>query len=62
MKHSLAGLIVTLALAIFVAPLAAAAQPQKKVHRIGRLRGTSPLWDQPFLEAFRLVLANEVIR
>jgi hypothetical protein len=49
------GLLVTLTLAILVAPLAAAAQPPAgKVHRIGRLiAGVPPAGPNPLLEAFR---------
>jgi putative ABC transport system substrate-binding protein len=46
------GLIVIAALAILGAPLAAAAQPPTKVHRIGWLTGWSPSPD-PHVEAFR---------
>jgi len=45
-------LVVTLALVILTAPLAAVAQPPTKVHRIGRLSSRSPSPD-PNVEAFR---------
>ena len=48
------GLLVTLTLALLVAPLAADAQPSTNVHRIGLLRsGTPPAGPDPNLEAFR---------
>lgn len=46
-------LLVTLALGFLAAPLAADAQPPKKVGRIGVLISASTLWAQPLLEAFR---------
>jgi hypothetical protein len=46
-------LIATLALAILVAPLAAAAQQATKAYRIGRLQSSSPSDPNPTLEAFR---------
>jgi ABC-type uncharacterized transport system substrate-binding protein len=48
------GLLVTLALAILVTPLAADAQQATTVHRIGRLiAGNPPTGPDPSLEAFR---------
>ena len=47
------GRIATLALALFVAPLAAAAQPVGKVWRIGFLHTSSPSLTEPNVEAFR---------
>ena len=47
------GLIATLALALLVAPLAAAAQPTGKVWRIGVLHTSSPSLTEPNVEAFR---------
>ena len=44
------GLMLTLALGILAAPLAAEAQPPTHVHRIGVLLGTTP--GEPFVEAF----------
>ena len=46
-------LVVTLALAILTAPLAAAAQPAAKVYRIGNLHPGSPLLTPHLWEAFR---------
>jgi putative ABC transport system substrate-binding protein len=46
-------LIVIVALAILVAPLAAAAQQPTKVHRVGFLVGRPPIEPDPTLEAFR---------
>jgi hypothetical protein len=43
MKCGATGLIITLACSILLAPLAAAAQPMGKVHRIGWLSPGSPL-------------------
>jgi ABC-type uncharacterized transport system substrate-binding protein len=51
MRLSAAGLIVTLALAILVTPLAPEAQPPTHVHRIGYLLGGTRE-QEPFLEAF----------
>ena len=45
------GLLVTLALGLLVAPLAAEAQPPTHVHRIGYLLGTTRA-QEPLLEAF----------
>ena len=53
------GLLLTLALSLLVAPLAAEAQPAKKVHRIGRLTAGSPLSDHTNIEAFQLGEAGE---
>ena len=48
------GLLITLALVILVAPLAAEAQPPAThVHRIGVLSSRSPLVARPYVEAFR---------
>ena len=51
------GLLVTLALALFVAPLMADAQQPTKVYRVGRLSAGSPPEVSPFVqrtaEAFR---------
>jgi ABC-type uncharacterized transport system substrate-binding protein len=47
------GLLITLALGLLVAPLAADAQQVTKVHRIGRLVAGSSLSDSHLLEAFR---------
>jgi putative tryptophan/tyrosine transport system substrate-binding protein len=48
------GLLITLALVILVAPLAAEAQPPAMhVHRIGVLSSRSPLVARPYVEAFR---------
>jgi putative tryptophan/tyrosine transport system substrate-binding protein len=47
------GLLVTLTLAILVAPLATEAQPVGKVWRIGVLQAFSPAVSEPFVEAFR---------
>jgi putative tryptophan/tyrosine transport system substrate-binding protein len=49
MRHTI-GLLVTLALGLLVAPLAAHAQPPTHVHRIGWLASTTPT--RPFVEAF----------
>ena len=47
-------LLLTLALSLLVAPLAAEAQQTGKVHRIGYLSADSPLLEfAPHLEAFR---------
>jgi putative tryptophan/tyrosine transport system substrate-binding protein len=51
MRLSAVGLIVTLALAMFVAPLAAGAQQTGKIPRIGVLSPSSPPY--PSLDAFR---------
>lgn len=54
MWYSTVGCIVTLALSLLVAPLAADAQQATKVHRVGRLNGGSPPSSpDPSLEAFR---------
>jgi putative ABC transport system substrate-binding protein len=53
MTRRLIGLLVTLTLAILVAPLAADAQPPTHVHRIGRLQAGPPSDPNPTLEAFR---------
>jgi putative ABC transport system substrate-binding protein len=45
--------IMTLALSFLVAPLAAVAQPAKKVHRIGLLYAGSPLSNHVYVEAFQ---------
>jgi putative tryptophan/tyrosine transport system substrate-binding protein len=47
------GFLVTLTLAILVAPRAADAQPVGKVWRIGVLQAFSPAVSEPFVEAFR---------
>ena len=48
------GLLITLALVILVAPLAAEAQPPAThVHRIGVLSSRSPLVARPYVEAFQ---------
>jgi putative ABC transport system substrate-binding protein len=48
------GLLVTLTLAILVAPLASEAQPATHVYRIGRLSsGNPPAGPDPSMEAFR---------
>ena len=52
MRLSAIGLIVTLTLAILVAPLAAEAQPPTKVHRIGLLSAWLLPTTQTILEAF----------
>jgi putative ABC transport system substrate-binding protein len=46
-------LLITLPLAILVAPLAAEAQPAAKSPRIGMLFGTTPASEAPRVEAFR---------
>ena len=46
-------LVVTLALVILTAPLAAEAQPATKVYRIGNLNPGSPLLTPHLWEAFR---------
>jgi putative ABC transport system substrate-binding protein len=54
MWYSTVGCIVTLALSLLAAPLAADAQQATKVHRVGRLNGGSPPSNpDPSLEAFR---------
>jgi putative ABC transport system substrate-binding protein len=56
MWYSAVGFVVMLALSIFVAPLAADAQPAEKVHRIGRLGPgfpPTPTQPNPSVEAFR---------
>jgi putative ABC transport system substrate-binding protein len=56
MWYSAVGFVVMLALSIFVAPLAADAQPAEKVHRIGRLGPgfpPTPTRPNPSVEAFR---------
>jgi putative ABC transport system substrate-binding protein len=56
MWYSVIGFVVMLALSIFVAPLAADAQPAEKVHRIGRLGPgfpPTPTRPNPSVEAFR---------
>jgi putative tryptophan/tyrosine transport system substrate-binding protein len=53
MTRYLIGLLVTLALAIFVAPLTAEAQPPKHVPRIGLLITTSRAAEAMNIEAFR---------
>ena len=53
------GLIVIVALAILGAPLAAAAQPPTKVHRVGRLIAAfSPSQPRPILRAFEQTLRD----
>jgi ABC-type uncharacterized transport system substrate-binding protein len=51
-------LIVIVALALLVAPLAAAAQQPTKVYRVGRLQPASPIEPNPLLEAFRQALRD----
>jgi putative ABC transport system substrate-binding protein len=53
MWYSAVGCIVTLALSMLVAPLAAVAQPPAKVPRIGWLLGTDPSAALYLLDAFR---------
>ncbi|MBI2154615.1 MAG: hypothetical protein HYV92_03125 [Candidatus Rokubacteria bacterium] len=53
MRCRTAGFILTLALGILVAPLAAHAQQPKKVPRIGYLTGDSVSADLPRRDAFR---------
>ena len=56
MRFSAVGLLVTLALGLILAPLAAAAQQATKVHRVGRLTesgGNLPSGPDPSFEAFR---------
>jgi putative ABC transport system substrate-binding protein len=53
MTRRIIGLLVTLALAIFVAPLTAEAQQPKKISRVGYLAAISAAADAPRLEAFR---------
>ncbi len=54
MWYSTVGCIVTLALSLLAAPLAAHAQPAGKVHRVGRLNGGSPPSSpDPSFDAFR---------
>jgi ABC-type uncharacterized transport system substrate-binding protein len=53
MMRRTVGLLVTLALAILVAPRATDAQPVGKVWRIGVLQAFSPTVSEPFVEAFR---------
>src|SRR5712691_3337500 len=54
MWYSTDGCIVTLALSLLAAPLAAHAQPAGKVHRVGRLNGGSPPSSpDPSFDAFR---------
>jgi ABC-type uncharacterized transport system substrate-binding protein len=52
MRRSVLGLILTLALAILVAPLLANAQPRGRVPRIGVLASTSPAERGAFLDGF----------
>lgn len=52
MRHTI-GFLVTLALGLLVAPLAAEAQPTAKSPRIGVLFGTTPASEAPRVEAFR---------
>src|SRR6516225_5929125 len=56
MRFSAVGLLVTLALGLILAPLAAAAQQATKVHRVGLLTeagGNLPSGPDPLFEAFR---------
>ena len=53
MWHSTIGLIVSLAIGILVAPLAAEAPPARKVHRIGWFAQASPLSGRANVEAFQ---------
>ena len=53
MRCRIIGLIVTLALGIFLAPLAADAQQAEKVSRIGYLGAASPSAVPHLVEAFR---------
>jgi putative ABC transport system substrate-binding protein len=57
MTRRLIGLIVVVALAGLVAPLASQTPPTK-VHRIGLLRAASAPSDQPFVESFRHGLSD----
>src|SRR5262245_27258151 len=58
MRHSAVGFLVTLALSLFVAPLAATAQPRANVSRIGWLSSSFPPSEDdrqrsPFLQGLR---------
>jgi putative tryptophan/tyrosine transport system substrate-binding protein len=55
---NIAGVIVTLTLSIFAAPLAADAQPAGKVPRLGILFPSDPSFDEPNLAAFRQALRH----
>jgi len=54
------GLVATLALAVFVAPLAANAQPPGKVFRVGVLLPASP--DTPIFQVFKQRLQELGVR
>jgi putative tryptophan/tyrosine transport system substrate-binding protein len=58
MRCRLVGLIVTLALAILLAPVVADAQPSARVPRIGYLGNSSPSLEPDLVEAFRQGLRN----
>jgi hypothetical protein len=47
------GLLVTLSIALLVAPFPTEAQPPPTVHRIGLLRTGTALAEQPFVESIR---------
>ena len=54
MRYRAVAGIMTLALSLLVAPLASAAQPSMKVHRVGRITAAHPpAGSDPLLEAFR---------
>jgi putative ABC transport system substrate-binding protein len=53
MRRRRIGLLVTLSIALLVAPLATEAQPPPTVHRIGLLRTGTALAEQPFVESIR---------
>ncbi len=58
MRCRLVGLIVTLALAILLAPVVADAQPSARVPRIGYLGNSSPSLEPDLVEAFQQGLRN----
>jgi hypothetical protein len=53
MKRPPLALLVILALSLLAAPVAAQAQPARRIWRIGHLDGTSPSARTSLLEAFK---------